>query len=401
MTVLKISSDEKTILLPENIIDVSNGGLLTGKAVVINNGRITRLINHEEAHINSAKIISLSGLTLLPGLIDCHVHFALDGHSFQESIKRWENPELMEDKLQEELSNFLEYGVVAVRDGSDKAGIGLKAREISNNSSCMGPIVYASGFALRKEGYYGTFLGDGISNLGKIKDLIIKLAEKGVDQIKVLASGIVSFKQYEKVGAVQFTLSELKTIVDESHKLGLKVMAHASSDKAVEIATQAGVDSIEHGYFVSDSSLKLMAKKGTYWIPTVVPVHNQTLEPWKFSFTHEQIGIITKTYSLQLEKIRKASSLGVNLAVGTDAGAMAVPHGKAYYGELELYKKAGLSNLKIIQAATINGARLLGLEKDLGTIESGKLPYLIAVKGNPLEDLHVLVKVEATICPCR
>lgn len=402
MSVIRIDNNEEVILIPEAVLDISAGCLLHNKAVFIKDGCINALIDRDKVdnftHERTAKIISLNGLTLLPGLIDCHVHFALDGTSFKGATGRWKEPKIMVDYMRVALYDHLRHGVVAVRDGSDIFGYGLKARNMVCDEGFSGPSVLATGFAIRKDGRYGTFLGTGINDISEAKNQISDLVNLNVDQIKVTVSGIVSFKEYGKVGPVQFSLSELQSIVNESHENGLRVMAHASSDEAVRLAAEAGVDSIEHGYFVSDSSLDLMAHKGIAWIPTVVPIAIQTIDPWRNSYSFEEYSIIERTYKLQLMQVKKAAELGVLLGVGTDAGAIGVRPGISYFDELQLYKDAGLSTLEIISAATQNGSRILGLDKDLGGIEPGKKPNFIAVKGNPLDDLDLLKHVEYTIC---
>ena len=398
--------NEKTLINPENILDPESGKFFKGKSIIIDKGRISKIIDKPEfrdgnteicSHFNN--IIDLPGLTLLPGLIDSHIHFALDGVSFKDSLNRWDEPDLMEKKIKEEISSYLECGIIAVRDGGDKAGIGLKAQKISRDNKVISPIVQSPGYALRKEGFYGSFLGEGITNFSKIKEKIRELADMGVSHIKVLESGIVSFKEYGKVGPVQFTLSEMEQIVEVSHKLGLKVMTHASSDEAVKISTLAGVDSVEHGYFLSEDTMELMVERGTYWIPTVVPMKKQTIMPWKENFSANQIEVIEKTYTLHLENIKRGFNTGVNLAIGTDSGANAVFHGKSIFYEMQLYEIAGLSKLEILKTATIQNARLMNLDEKIGSVKVGKFPYFIAVEGNPLDDLSCLEKPEKIIIP--
>jgi imidazolonepropionase-like amidohydrolase len=401
MVIMSISiiKDEKTLINPENILDPESGRMMTGKSILIKKGRISGLIDkkryrdrNNEIDIKSNNIINLPGLTLLPGLIDSHIHFALDGVSFKDSLNRWNEPDVMKGKIKKELRTYLEFGIIAVRDGGDKAGIGLEAQSFSKDNNFLSPIVHAPGSVLRKEGLYGSFLGEGITDFSKIKEKIRELADMGVAHIKVLESGIVSFKDYGKVGSVQFTLSEMEQIVETAHDLGLKVMAHASSDEAVKISTLAGVDSIEHGYFLSEDTMQLMAERKTYWVPTVVPMYKQTIMPWKENFSNEEIAVIERTYNLHLRNIKRGTDIGVNLAIGTDSGANAVFHGDSLYYEMELYLRAGLSRLQILKAATIQGARLMGLDNKIGSVKVGKLPYFIAVEENPLNDLTCLRK---------
>lgn len=386
----------KIILAPEGILDVASGQLLKGRAVAIKDGIIEDLIKKEE----TARLVEnqgyeheeLTGLILMPGLIDCHVHLALDGIDTLKTISRWEDRPAMFKQVIQALINTLSYGVVAIRDGGDKPCFNLEFPPKASN--IPSPLVQASGYAVRRKGCYGTFLGEGAEELEGFKAQIRELKGMGVSQIKVVVSGLVSFNQYGNVGKIQFTLAELTKMVELAHELDLKVMAHVNSDPAVRLSVEAGVDSVEHGCFVSQETLELMAERGTAWIPTLVPFYVQLQEPWRSTHSAEQLKVIAKTYCSQRKQLAQAAAMGVRLGVGTDAGAKGVYHGKSYYTELELFKKAGLSNRSILQAATVEAARIIGLEGTLGQIKPGYLPYFIAVTHNPLEKLEALKEVE-------
>ncbi len=394
-------NDKKTIINAENILDIKSGKMLTDSSLVIERGYIKTIVRRKEIKGErwKVRVINLPALTLIPGFVESHVHFALNGISFKDSVKDWDNLAFMEKKIKEWLKKYLQNGIFAVRDGGDKAGIGTLAQEISKRDDILAPVVHIPGQIIRRKGFYGSFLGKGLEDLQEIDEIIKKLAQKRVNHIKVLVSGIVSFNHYRKVGSLQFNFSEMKKITETAHKYGLKVMAHASSDNAVKVAVQAGADSVEHGYFMADSTLALMKDKKTFWVPTVVPVYNQTIMPWCKQNNDNQLTIIKKTYNYHLEKLKKAVDAGVNIAAGTDAGAVATPHVQAFFEELQLYKRAGLSNLQILKAATLNGARLMGLDNKIGAIEKGKLPCLIALAGDPLHNLDILKKAEKIIIP--
>ncbi len=341
--------------------------------------------------------IDLSHCTLLPGLIDCHVHMALDGRDFHRSLDRWNDPSALEKQVAKELSATLRQGILAVRDGGDLKGIGLSFRDEAAKDGLTGPLIKSTGWAISKKGKYGSFLGPGYTS-EELSGAVKKLAAAGADQIKVLVSGVVSFKQYNKVGELQFTEQELSLIVRLAREAGLKVMAHASSDEAVNLAVKAGVDSIEHGYFISKDSLETMAEAGTAWIPTLAPVANQVKGERRNNYTSEQIEIIEKTYRRQQEMLAVAAAMGVLLGVGTDAGATGVQHGTGYLEELMLYREAGLSEDTILTAATAKGAAISGFN-NIGRIKPGLPACIIAVKGNPLEALNCLKNIEYLFLP--
>lgn len=386
-----VNSKEHCVLMPEGIVDIKENRLIKGMALAVKDGLIDELLPSEQV----SHPILLPGLTLMPGLVDCHVHFALDSVDFNNSLTRWQEPGQIAKQIDEIAGNLLKSGVLAVRDGGDRGCIGFVARNQVKN----GLIVRASGWDIRRKNMYGSFLGSGVDTVGEAKEQIKQLVDLGVDQIKLILSGIVSFSRYGKVGPVQFNINELKEIVDTCHSLGKKVMAHASSGEAVVLAAEAGVDSVEHGYFISDRSLELMGEKGIGWVPTIIPVAAQTEDPYRENHGSEGLSVIEKTYRLQMEQVKKAASWGILLGVGTDAGAIGAGHGSSYFRELELYEKAGLSPQDILQAAVIGGAKIIGLDEKWGQIEPGSPAYLIAVKGNPLEDLSALKDIQMIALP--
>ncbi|MEW6425311.1 MAG: amidohydrolase family protein [Bacillota bacterium] len=337
--------------------------------------------------------LDLANLTILPGMVDCHVHLALDGVDFQKAKGQWVAPGKVAGRVGRRLAATLTRGVLAVRDGGDRAGIGLLGKAKVRSGNLPGPYLTATGSALRKSGMYGSFLGAGVD--GDLGGALDRLVAAGVDQIKVLVSGIVSFTEYGRVGPPQFSPEELAFLVARAHRAGLKVMAHASSDLAVVSSARAGVDSIEHGYFMSRATLRMLAELGISWVPTVVPVAGQAGR--SDLFTREQLGVIEKTYRNQLETIAEAARLGVAVGVGTDAGSPGVRHGEGFLRELALYRQAGLAPAVILKAATVAGAKIAGVEQEVGPLEEGRPANMIAVEGNPLADLAALENVKYII----
>jgi imidazolonepropionase-like amidohydrolase len=341
--------------------------------------------------------LDLSGFTVLPGMVDCHVHMALDGKGLQEEkYCCLFEPEKITAQVERQLHAYLSSGVLAVRDGGDCAGAGLFFREKVKSGVLQGPHIISTGNALRKPGMYGSFLGPGIKK-NDLNEAIDNLIAAGVNQIKALVSGIVSFKEYGKVGPLQFNCDELNFIVAKSRRAGLKVMAHANSEEAVTMAAKAGVDSIEHGYFMGKEALKTLAGLGIAWIPTVIPVAVQAYRADLFNRTERKV--IEKTCRRQLETIGEAAEMGVLLGIGTDAGSPGVRHGYSLFQELELYRTAGLSPAAILKAATVNGAKILGMEQMTGSIKEGYSARLIAVPGNPLEDFSILKNISYVLMP--
>lgn len=391
MEKLIFNKDEPdTLILADNIITNFNSPPISPGALLVSHGTIKQVCTVTDdffplASQTGLKILKYPALTLLPALVDCHVHLAFDGKDFKGSVAQWTQQDQLELRLAQELSAYEQRGILVVRDGGDRGLVGWQARQRSSL-----PIVRSPGAALFRAGRYGSFLGQGISNVEEGVKHIHQFHQKGFDFIKILVSGIVSFQEYGQVGAPQFKSNEITRLVNTAHDLGLPVMAHASSDEAVAIALTGGVDSIEHGYFISTKSLEVMAAKGIPWIPTVIPVASQLSFQGSKVYSAQEKEVIHKTVQSQLVRIKTASQLGVTLGIGTDAGAYGVPHGSSFQRELELFKEAGLTNSEILQGATSNGAKILGLQHCYGELKAGRPANFIGVKGNPWQDLASL-----------
>lgn len=381
MQIIELSCSDRLI--------VEAGALFTGYSFIAGNhirvhiadGKIQQIEDDQEQVIppishKNCRVVGGDQLTIIPCFIDCHVHLALDGVNSSVEKQRM-NPLLLKDRLQDKLFSYLIHGIAAVRDGGDREGIGIACRDMVERMELKGPLVMASGKALRKNGGYGSFLGPGLAP-GEFAQIIKRYALEGINQLKVLVSGIVSFKEYGRVGSVQFDLKELSQIVRIAGDYGLKVMAHASSNEAVQLCIKAGVHSVEHGYFMSEDSLKAMAEKGIAWVPTVVPVAVQKQIRANGSYPKDQF-VIEQTYRRQLRMIWRAQQLGVIIGVGTDAGAVGVQHGAGFWQELHLFREAGLTTEEILTAATRNAAYITGLEDRLGMIAPGRPAYLLVV----------------------
>lgn len=339
-------------------------------------------------------------VTLMPCLIDAHVHLALDGKKFEHPARLSTDKELPRHRIMQTLQAISESGIGAVRDGGDCQGINLSIKQNIKNSSYCGPQIVATGQALRRKGSYGSFLGKGYTAALELPGLIQSLKAAGADQVKVIASGIASFFKHGLVRGPVLSTDELKVITRYARKWKLKVMAHASSAEAVAGVVEAGVHSVEHGYFVNNRTLQEMGDRQVAWIPTIIPVAVQAREPLCAGRATAEIAVIERLYEEQLEKLSIATEAGVPLGIGTDAGASGVEHASNLVEEMLLYSKASLDNRSILRAATTVNAKILGIEKDMGRIDKDYKAALIAVKGNPLEDLSLLGDITAHLVPC-
>lgn len=339
-------------------VQVFRAGSWQKAYVEVKNGRVVSLGDSTGTVSSYVDVIDLEKCYLLPGLVDAHVHLALNAYNLPEAIDSWRDEASTRNRVAGVLQRFLEAGVTRVRDGGDAAGIGSMARKMVEDEGFLGPHIEACGYAVYKKGQYGEFLGPGASSLEEIFQQVDKIA-KYTRHLKICQSGIVSFKTYGHVGEPQFSLEELTKIVGYAHEKGLLVMAHASGPEAVEIAVKARVGTIEHGYYLSEDQIKLMAEQGTIWVPTLSPLANLVDNP-EFLYPGADLDLIRGAVEDQKSKIAMAYGEGVKIAVGTDAGAVGVPHGTSIYDEIEHMVSAGLSRKAVFEGACLTGREVLG-----------------------------------------
>lgn len=264
-------------------------------------------------------------------------------------------------------SDYLKCGIMSVTDMGHKSGIGFEIKE-----AWEGRIeIITGGVALFRKGAYGSFLGSGVETADEIRQAVFSNAARGADFIKIINSGIVKASGIGFVSEGGFSVGQLACIVDAAREKGLKISCHANGDRAIRQAVSAGVSSIEHGFFISGEILDMMAEKGIAWTPTA----NALLSIKTFLDDEEQRNI-EEIVDGHIEMISYAATKGVRLNVGTDSGSKGIRHGEAFFSELRLFSKAGLSLEQIINAACmdrdeISNGNYLIIQKDF--IETGAL----------------------------
>ena len=331
--------------------------------------------------------LDCSAYTVMPGLVDCHVHLAFDGVDDEKAMAGWKEPESFQSMAVSRFESLISNGILAVRDGGDQLGINLLLRKKAQEKEIPGPFITATGNALRRRNSYGSLLGENGD-----EDNVARLALAGVDQIKVVTSGLVSIKEYGRVGPLHFSFEDLQIIVNKAHSLGLKVMAHADSDQAVDMSLRVGIDSIEHGYYISRESMLRMAELQRCWTPTLMPVYIWTVVS---GVNPEYQNIAKRIYRRHQEMIKQAIDMDITVGVGTDSGSPSIRHGELYYKELELYSEAGLSTEQIIRAATTNGSAITGTSPG---ILKGHTANLLVLEKNPLQEgISALKKIKYTL----
>ncbi|HSQ34024.1 MAG TPA: amidohydrolase family protein [Peptostreptococcaceae bacterium] len=287
-------------------------------------------------------------------MIDCHVHISLNGIDFKKSRE-----DLMKDTNEYIRKVLLEYkkrNITVLRDGGDNLGISYIARDIAKEE---GIILKTPLYAIYKKGYYGNFLGKGISGIADFKELFKELKDKKIDHLKILISGIVSFDEYKKVGNIGFKYSELDYMVKLAKDNDLHIMAHVNSVEGIDMAINCGVNTIEHGYFITKEQLQIIKEKNIIWVPTLSPLGNiLDIKDKKFN---KNIYIIEHIYNEHLNMIKEAYDLNVKMAIGSDSGCYGVFHGQGLLDEINHFCKSGIKRDDVIKMNIDNGKIICGL----------------------------------------
>jgi len=369
-------------------------GRISDKATVIVEGeRIARVASGDAPLPRGARRVDLAGGMLLPGLIDCHVHFCLDGGPDPVGSAQRAGLPLMTLKAAQFARQTLLAGVTAVRDMGGSQYVDLAIRDAVRDGLIPGPRILASGRLVCMTGGTGwTFGGREADGPEEVRKAVREQIKAGADLVKIMATGGVITPGVEP-GSPQYTEAELRAGVEEAHKAGRRVASHAQGTQGVLNALRAGVDSIEHGIFLDDETIALMAERGVALVPTLAPVHNierQGLEAglpeWMVAKTHRVKGP-------HLDSLRRARQAGLKIALGTDAGCPFNRHG-ANLTELRLLVESGFSPAEALRAATLTAAETLGRQGELGSVEAGKLADLVVVEGDPLADVCLLEQPE-------
>jgi len=382
------------------LLDVRSGKTLADQAIVIEAGKIVSVSPFSQAKRASGdRLIDLSAATVLPGLTDAHTH--LTGNP-QDAGPQALGISLPRATLTgaRNARITLEAGFTTVRNVGAEGYSDVALRDAIDAGDVPGPRMLVSGPPLGITGghcdenflpfdfhYSAEGVADGVEGVQhKVRETI----KYGADLIKICATGGV-LSHGDNPQASQYTLEEMKAIVADAHRLGRKVAAHAHGAQGILWASQAGVDSIEHGSYIDDAAIAEMKKDGTYLVPTLY------LADW-FLEHAEQVHVppemIAKGRTVMAaarKNVAHAFASGVKVAFGTDAAVY--PHGLNAH-EFAVMVKLGMSPLESIQAATINAADLLGWSDKIGALEPGKWGDIIAVDGDPLQDVTTLEHVK-------
>jgi len=383
-----------------NVIDTAEGDTLDQRYIRIDNNTITSVTTERPSGV---ELVDLSAKTCLPGLMDMHVH--LDGEMNPKSyIDGFTlNPADLAYRAQDFGMKTLMSGFTTVRNPGDSYNVTISLRNAINQGLIQGPRIYSAGKSLATTGGHadptnGTnadLMGDpgpkeGVVNSAEdARKAVRQRYKEGADFIKITATGGVL--SLAKSGQnPQFTEEELRSVIQTANDYGMHVAAHAHGDEGMLRAVNAGITSIEHGTYMSKDVMKAMKKNGTYYVPTIIAGKFVAEKAEIDGFFPEIVRPKARAVGPQIQNtFAKAYDYGVKIAFGTDSGVSA--HGDNAK-EFQYMVEAGMPAMEAIQSATVTTAELLKNDK-IGVIAEGKLADIIAVEGNPIEDITLLQNV--------
>ena len=388
------------------LIDGTGARVIDNAIIIVTVNKITAVGDASSVQVPAeAKVIDLGDVTLLPGFIDAHTHLIGrvlgDPEGDASVVRDYESFGAIVGVLH--ARDTLLAGFTTVRNvGAQGNFDDMALRKAINEGWIIGPRMESAGHAIGITGGHCDENGfkpgvaqqdplngvaDGPEEIRKAVRLQIKY---GADVIKTCATGGV-LSEGDAVGATQYSFEELKALVDEAKKLDRKVAAHAHGTDGIKIATRAGVSSIEHGSFLDEEGATMMAQRGTYLVPTLSAAEavERAAKSGVLKGLRAEKALAAAAAARHATRI--ALKMGVPIALGTDAGV--IPHGANAREFFLMVDWGGLTNMQSIQAGTLNAAKLLGWDKNLGSLTVGKWADIVAVSGDPLRDIHAMEKV--------
>jgi len=390
-----------TVIYDGTLIDCVTTEPKHHQAVLVNGNKIEAIGTVGKMQLPAdAQYVDARGKTILPGLIDTHLHITGDGNPNELRNMKMNVP-LKAIASTINARNLLEAGFTSARDAGAGHLLGIGVRDAINGGYVPGPRLQVSGQGLSITGGHGDhFYPPEIVFVGRYvvdsPDEARKAAREqlrdGADCIKLHATGGVMSEKDEPTSR-GLTVEEMRAAIEEANNVGAKTLAHAQGTVGIKNAIRAGINSIDHGFYLDDEAIEMMIKHDVFMVPTLAAVYNIVVNGEKMGIPEYGVRKAKFAQEAHLASFRKALAAGVKIAMGTDAATPFNFHGKNAK-ELELMVEAGMTPSQALIATTRLAAELLGTLDKVGTVEAGKLADLVLVSGDPLADVRVLQPLE-------
>ena len=386
-------SSGKIALVGGTVVDLMGGAPLHDAVVLVEGEKIVAIGSSDEISVApGTEVVDVSGTWLIPGLMNMHVHLGLVLPGKLEAELANETEAELALRMAQSARETLQAGVTTIRLPGDQRHGDLALKKAIRKGQAHGPRIFSAGEAVIITGGHGSEAGviynDGPYELIKAARLEISA---GASWVKILISGGIATDGGD-ISKALMTPEEMSAVIDAAHRFGAKVAAHSGSSAATDVAIDAGIDSIEHGYTLNRTVLKKMKKHGTWLVPTIVvsqpataPFFEKIGSPQWYLDRRDSVG------KEHWKALQMAIEEGVNIALGTDQLPGEPNDGTtATAREAQYYVEAGMTPLQALRAATIEPARMLGADDEIGSLEVGKYADIVAVDGDPTEDIKAL-----------
>ncbi len=344
----------------------------------------------------SAPDADLPAFTLLPGLIEAHAHFFLQGGELnldKRAAFLEQSPQELLRLARLRLEKLVRIGVAGVRDAGDKDGVGLALSKLyASGGHPLMPYVDSPGAAIHHRGRYGGFMAEPIESFSSPRACVEARVKAGADRIKLIPTGIINFKKGAVTAAPQMTTQEVAALVAAAREFGRQTLAHASGDAGIEHVIDGGVDSLEHGFFVRDDQLAKMRDRQVAWVPTFAPVQKQVDHADAMGWDASVVTSLKRILENHAASLVNAHAMGVQVVAGSDAGSTGVAHGLGLLEEMELMERAGISSLAVINSATGAGSNQLSFKEKFGQIKAGYRARFMVTRHSPFKGVANLRK---------
>ncbi|MFL0249351.1 amidohydrolase family protein [Clostridium neuense] len=368
----------------------------TGNAVIENSGlllednKIKEIGSADKFQLKSdTTIVDLSGKTIMPGMINCHVHITMEpvGDPFAQK----QSDATIAFHAAANAKKYLKAGVTFVKDMGAPNFINIDIRDAVNSGLIEGTRILASGKPLTMTGGHGWQMGRECDGVDEVRKAAREQLRAGADFLKIMATGGVMTPGVEP-GSPQLNQDEIEAAVIEAHKVGKKTSTHAQGATGIKNAVLAGIDSVEHGIYLTDEIIELMLQRGTYLVPTLNAPYFIVENGIEAGIPAYMVEKSKRVIEDHIKSFQKAKAAGVKIAMGTDGSTPFNGPEKTAF-ELNLMVKAGLTPMEAIVASTKTAAELLGVDKDFGTLEAGKIADFIVLNEDPLLNIDTLMNV--------